>query len=321
MPDLQRPSPSVLAAARGLSIDSVTAEVTTELQARGVPLVLLKGPSIARWLYRDGTARHYADTDLLVPPEAEPRAQEVLRAIGFEAEVGVGVPDPGVADMHQWTRAGTHVELHVSLVGIGASPQEVWSALGAQTVEMEVADAQVPVLGLAQRTFHVALHAAQHGAAEAQPMADLERAVDQLPRELWAQAAAIARRLRASAAFAAGLRLSPAGAALADELALPLASTVETVLRAQSSPPLALGFQRLHNAPGARARLRRVLRHVIPSPAFMRWWSPLARRGYGGLALTYLWRPIWVAWHLVPGWRAWRGARRTTVGTGGPRGK
>jgi hypothetical protein len=299
-------------AARDLLVDVVTVEVVEHLQREQVPMVLLKGQSIAGWLYRDGSSRHYGDTDLLVPPDAERRAKDALAALGFTPSVGTGRPDPGVASRHQWTRSGSVVELHVSLVGVGASAQEVWSTLGATPHEMKIGELRVPILSLPARAFHVALHAAQHGRMERQPLEDLKRALERESIERWAEAAAIAQRLQATPAFAAGLRLTPAGAALATELALPRDSTVDTVRRSESSPPLALGFERLRSEQGLRARGKRVLRHLAPTPDFMRWWSPLARRGRLGLAAAYVWRPLWVAWHLVPSWRAWRRARRAT---------
>jgi len=43
---------------------------------------------------------------------------------------------------------------------------------------------------------------------------------------------------------------------------------------------------------------------------FMRWWSPLARRGRLGLTVSFLWRPLWFLGHAGPAYLAWRRARR-----------
>jgi hypothetical protein len=64
--------------------------------------------------------------------------------------------------------------------------------------------------------------------------------------------------------------------------------------------------------PGStRARLRLLWAELLPSPAFMRLWSPLARRGKRGLLCAYLWRPLWLLWHLPAGLRDLARARRS----------
>jgi hypothetical protein len=45
---------------------------------------------------------------------------------------------------------------------------------------------------------------------------------------------------------------------------------------------------------GIRRKLAIVARRSFPRPDYMRWWSPLARRGKLGLAGAYVWRAIWV---------------------------
>ena len=77
---------------------------------------------------------------------------------------------------------------------------------------------------------------------------------------------------------------------------------------------MAAGFEALAATPGLFAKLRLVAHEMVPTRAFMRWWSPLARRGPLGLAAAYLWRPIWFVGHAPAGLRAWRRARRHAAG-------
>lgn len=65
------PSLALVAAAWTLSCDRIAAEVTSALRHAAIPTILLKGPSIARWLYPSG-GRHYIDTDILVPGHPRP---------------------------------------------------------------------------------------------------------------------------------------------------------------------------------------------------------------------------------------------------------
>ncbi|MDX6664460.1 MAG: putative nucleotidyltransferase, partial [Solirubrobacteraceae bacterium] len=58
--------PSLVAAARALVVDRATAEAAGAMSAAGVPVVLLKGPAIAQWLYDPCEQRGYSDADLLV---------------------------------------------------------------------------------------------------------------------------------------------------------------------------------------------------------------------------------------------------------------
>ena len=109
----------------------------------------------------------------------------------------------------------------------------------------------------------------------------------------------------------AGLALTPEGRQLARKVGLPEESSVETTLRLQNVP-LAEGFAELAEVPGPRAKAALILREAFPNREFMRWWSSLARRGRLGLALAYLWRPIYLATRAVPGFLAWRRARRDT---------
>ena len=62
--------PDLLAAARSLQLDLVAAEVGTALRDAGVAFILLRGPSLTRWLYPPHRGRLYVDVDLLLAPES-----------------------------------------------------------------------------------------------------------------------------------------------------------------------------------------------------------------------------------------------------------
>ncbi len=159
------------------------------------------------------------------------------------------------------------------------------------------------------RTLHVALHAVQHGGeAQPKPMADLERALARVPEETWREAWELARRLDAADAFAAGLRLTPAGRRLSAAIGAADPGSGGARLRIEGVP-LAEGFGELAAAAGPRAKLALLARELFPSPAFMRWWTPLARRGPLGLAAAYPWRLAWLCSRAIPGYLAWRRAQ------------
>src|SRR5581483_7959630 len=124
--------------------------------------VLLRGPSIAQWLYPTDF-RPYGDTDLLVSPSDFAAAARVLRRIGF------GNPTRGRSlHAHTYRRLETPmaqplcVDLHRSLPYVTAPTREAWRMLSSGDDTVRVAGIEVRVLGIPQRLFHIAIHAVQH---------------------------------------------------------------------------------------------------------------------------------------------------------------
>lgn len=312
--DSQRLARLAAAGAR-LRIDGGTAEVLDRFDCAGVHAIMLKGPSIARWLYTDGTERPYNDCDLLVAPEQFDAAGRALRSIGYEPMLDRwGLPAWWYGHAVPWTHRGgaVGVDLHRTLIGVGVEPTAAWRVLSADTDSVAVAGRVVPCLGLPARAMHVALHAAQHGRGT-QPALDLERAVSQGDDELWRRAAGLAAQLDAIAAFAAGLRLAPAGARLATRLALPDVRSVTTELRASNPPPLALGFEELARARTTRARAEIVWRNLAPRSECLRGVDLRAAGSRWRLALAYTRRLAWVARRAPAGLAAWYRVHRWGV--------
>ena len=298
--------------AGNLRVDWATAEVLRAFEDRGVKTLLLKGPSVVRWLYEAHDPRSYIDCDLLVRPGDLNAAEHILEGRGFapniyEREMPTWWREHAVG----WLRAGDGaiVDLHQTLPGVGVGPDRLWVTLSADVDQIDVAGFPATTLTIPGRALHVALHAAQHGVGWPHVTAELERAVTSTDQAVWTAAVELAEALDAVPALAAGLRTSAAGRSLASTLDLPADRPVEVALRASSPPPVALGFDQLARAEGWRARLR-IMRHKVAPPAtFVRAWSPLARRGRLGLVLAYAWRPLWLLRSAPAGFRAWRAAR------------
>ncbi|HVW47988.1 MAG TPA: nucleotidyltransferase family protein [Solirubrobacterales bacterium] len=303
---------AVRVAAICLLVDRVSAEVVSALRAAGVPSLLMKGPAISTWIYA-GEPRSYADTDLLLREADWKRATAVLECLGFADDLApLDRPRTGSLDSHPYVRAadGAAVDLHLTLFGIEAAPAEVWAAFTAEAVPLEVGGVQVAVPSYRARALHIAMHAVQHGGdAHPKPMRDLELALERVPREVWAEALELARELRAEAAFAAGLGLTGRGRSLAAAIGATSAPRSARARLRVEGTPLAEGFLELA-ATRRRDRLALLLAVLIPRPSFMRWWTPLARRGIRGLAAAYAWRWVWLLWRAVPGYVAWRRAAR-----------
>jgi hypothetical protein len=299
------------AAAVALAVDSVTAQAYAAFQRAGVRALLLKGPSFQPWLYGPADQRPYSDTDLMVAPADFARAGEVLSGIGFAQPPEIARPTH-TDHAAVWVRPdGLNVDLHRALIGVRRDPAEAWLLLAAGTETIEVAGASVECLGERARALHVALHAAEHGVGEGKTLEDLRRALDRVPLERWADAAELAEQLEAAGAFAAGLRLLPAGADVADRLGLTSGRDVTTALFAESVPYSSHFVHRMASAEGLGAKARMIGRKAAPAPGWMREWTPLARRGPLGLAAAYAYRQLWLVRHGPPALLGWLRARRS----------
>lgn len=316
-------SPSVQRTVHHMVVDSATTEVVSAFEERGVRSLLIKGPAIGRWLYDDSASREYVDMDLLVPPEDQAMAAQVLASLGFTSR-NVDLSEEDVSqlleerqiDRHAtvWGRfpPGVSVDLHKTIAGVRADPADLWDALAPDVEQLSIAGGTAAIPGEAGRTCIVVLEAAKAGPADPDDLSDLQRALAVVDEPVWREAASLAERVQAAPAFLAGLRLLPDGAALAERLGLSADVDMETALRARSAPPMAYGFQRLSEKRGLAAKTAFVAREIVPTRIFMRHRSPMAQRGTVGLVLAYLWRPLWLLGHAGEGFRAWRRAGRET---------
>ena len=306
----KKPSAKLAVAGNQLLVDAASVEISEELEGIGIEPILLKGPSIARWLYAEPRSRSYADCDLLVPFTDLERARGVLSDQGYVEESFPELAGDRPLVSHPWTRVGSGitVDLHYGLPGAEISPAKLWEVLSDHTESMELRGGRVTVLSPAARAAHLALHAAQHGGG--QPVIDLARAVEQLPEELWRDAVDVARLIGALDSFSAGLLLLDQGSALVTTLSLPHPTSVDALMRAHSAPPAARNIEWFMSRPTLREKLKLLIQKVVPSPSFLRARSTLARRGWLGLAAAYVWRPVSLLVRLVPGVIAWRRARR-----------
>jgi putative nucleotidyltransferase-like protein len=304
------PIPELLATAASLRMDALAAQTKAQFDARGIEAILLKGPSFARWLYEGGPARLYTDVDFLVSPDNWGPAREMLIELGYEAEfTHFEHPQMGTVTSEGWMRGDDQVDLHCTLWGISADPSIVWATLSQTAEPMAIGGSVLSVLSEPARTMHVALHAAQHGDSEIKTKTDLERAIAVLPSDTWRQGAELAESLGALPEFATGLRQVPAGGEVAAHLGLDQLTSADAELRAAQTP-LASGFEHLAQTPGVLAKLRVLKSELFPTASFLRWWLPIAKYGKAGLAAAYVWRWLWMARHGIPGFRAWRRARR-----------
>lgn len=298
------------AAVQRLALDAAAIEAIQALSAGGIRAILLKGPAIASWLYDDPWERVYGDIDLLVAPQDHDPAAAILERLGYRATWPLEAGSPHHAST--WTRSGVRaaqVDLHwrVPLAREGSAS---WPALSAETEPLSIGSTTVQALSPAARAMWIAVHAAQHGVGVAKPMGDLSRALERVDEAIWARAADLARRLDLLGPFAVGLRLLPAGRVLAERMSLEAVPSLEAQLRSATPSATSIGWMRFLEQGSHRERVRLLAAELVPSRAFMRLWSPMARRGRVGLLGAYLVRPLWLVWQLPAGLRDLARARR-----------
>jgi hypothetical protein len=205
---------------------------------------------------------------------------------------------------------GAMVDLHWRLRATRAAPEVAWTRLAAHRVPLEVAGLDASVLDDAASAMIVALHCAHHGTERPGALEDLRRAATRIAPERWEQARALAEELGAGDAFAAGLRLTAEGDAVADALGVGHHASTALWLKTHDSDPAAWTLARLEATPVGAARRSLALRMLVPPPHLMRSFVPLARRGHVGLAVAYLVRPARLAVRAGPALADWHRARR-----------
>jgi hypothetical protein len=299
---------------RRRELDAAAVAVIDAFDSRGVESLLLKGPALARLLYDEDGRRGYADIDLLVSTRDLKQAQEALSGLGYlRADYQVAIDDvAGVLHAENWVQSGDTgplwVDLHWRLWGCGAPDEVVFATLSAPGATIDLAGRDVPVLGIDGLALHLALHAAQSGPHDIKVMADLARGVERLQLEVWRSAARTAGDLAATPAYAAGLRLDPAGTVIAKELELPETDELEWEIRNRSGRPRGrFHLQALAQATGWRERANVLRRSVVPIREWITWEMPWAAKSRPRLLLAYalhiLRTPVWAG-------RAWAFHRR-----------
>jgi hypothetical protein len=258
-----------------LRVDSWTAEAIVALRARGIRAVLLKGPAVACWLYRDDPhARPYADADLLVAPNHRPVAGDVLRRLGYVSygEPVLAVDEPHARHFHR-PADGAFVDLHrVIHCTEHLATQRVWNALSAGTQTLGVAGVEVEIPSAAVRALHLVLHLSWYDGPESQPWRDLQRALQVVDSQTWDDAAAIARSLGIEAWFGARLHRLLEARELVRTLALPHEHASIDVWLAPGSAvgiPGVGSLMRLAAQQGRRAQLAYLRAKLFPPAEFL----------------------------------------------------
>ena len=310
-PQQQREQALLEFAARGVHVrrrsrlDALAVEAIDALHDVGIDALLLKGAALAESLYGPNLERGYFDIDLIVAPEARAESGQVLSGLGYtNVSSGRGIEDvSGVLHAEAWSRLDAEIgnatiDLHWKLDGCLAPPEVVWRTLCRGAEPMTLAASVVFRLGRPALALHTALHLAQHGLDDPKAAADLRLAVVRWGNQLWDETAQLAIDAGAVDAFAAGLRLLPDGARIADRLGVfPTEATVWDMAHRDLRPRGTHHLGALAQARTLRARAGVLRRAFLPTRAWICWEMSWAHRSRGHLAAAYclhlLRTPLW----------------------------
>ena len=283
-----------------LAVDLTTAAVWQPFSEHGIEAILLKGPSISRWLYADEHLRDYADTDLLIHPNQFSAAVRLLRSAGAEptaAKVPDVDPRAAIEVSLRHPTTGVAIDLHRTIAGLESDAEAVWTRWSSGATTMLVGGRDVLVPDEACRLLHICLHAAIDQGASARTARDLHVALQTRTFGEWEAAADVARELGGEQVMRVGLELEPEGRELAEKLGLPRATSVAAHLLRRGLPNEAVAGQFLtSNAPSTAKIAWLHRRWAAPREDVRRW---AAARGVQGTI------PAYASW-----W--WQGFRRLT---------
>jgi hypothetical protein len=268
------------------------AEVAYRLRQADVPVLHIKGPSVALWLYRDGE-RPWGDVDILVPPSRMDQALLTLQAAGFtELYPGVNrhtTTDHAITLAHNMPGdAASHrseVDVHDRFEGIEADSEQAFELLWSRRQRSRLAHVDVWFPDTPSRALLVAINTARDATSKARE--DLVRLLRTLNEQDWEEVVDLARRLAALPALRAGLEIDSAGADVVRRIGLSeVEVSPEWRLRTSHAPRTALRLEELRRMPRSQ-RSTAMLRWLFPAPGIIRMRDPAARGGTLRLAAGY----------------------------------
>jgi hypothetical protein len=290
------------------TLEAAAVDIFAALDRRMIDALILKGAGLARLLYTPEEHRRYVDIDLLVSPLERVGAEEVLAGLGYRnATEQLGIDDIGGV-VHADTWLGTPrgaayqivVELHRWLPGARVEPAAAWNALWRRRTSIELGERPIPVPARDAQALQLATHAAQHGPQYSKGLRELTLAIDRWPVGVWQRAGELAVEIDATATFAAGLRLVPAGMELVAMLTLPADVALEWEIRHRDERPRgAFHLEAFRAAQSPAERLAVVRRALAPDRRWIvneyRWVDDRAVRLVAAYALHILRAPLWLA--------------------------
>lgn len=267
------------------------AEVAYLLRTAGVPVLHIKGPTVALWLYEPGE-RAWGDVDILVPPTRMHDALAALTASGFlerypgvnrltSTDHAITLARPGLKGRSE------EVDVHDRFEGMDDDPERTFAELWSRREPVELAHSEVIFPDLPTRALLVALNTARSSGSR-RSRQDLSRLVASANATDWEDVIALARRVNALPGLRAGLELDEQGRAVVATTGLAeVGVSAEWRLRVASAPRTAVRLEELSRLPWAK-RGAVLGRWLFPPVPVLRMRDARAASGKTALVMAYL---------------------------------
>jgi putative nucleotidyltransferase-like protein len=177
LPDACRPPDSCMHTLHHLWLDAEVQtiragqqirRVVEALEAVGIPVLLLKGPALARRVYPSPAMRQGSDIDLLIHYEDMERGEAVMAALGYTCPVKTAAQSPYSAHHQNFYpgRAGEPfvIEMHWQLdCGFGLAPENLVDAVFSRSIRVASDDVTFSTLSVEDHLLYQSFHmACQH---------------------------------------------------------------------------------------------------------------------------------------------------------------
>ena len=181
---------ALTATARTLLAGQQIQAVTRAMKEAGVPIILLKGPALARTVYPDPTLRQSSDIDMIVLPDAIPAAEAVLEDLGYTCPAKIFHIYP-YADHHEKffpKGKGLRLQLHWATANEFGLFSEDWlDAAFSRRISVHADGVSFDTFCPADQLLYLVFHDAfQHRTIRLDWIGDIARVMHQIhSREEW----------------------------------------------------------------------------------------------------------------------------------------
>src|SRR5688572_12406115 len=134
-------------------------EVRAALQARGIPLLYLKGAAFLDTLYPELDSREMSDVDALVRGEDFARAREIIESLGYRRQAG----GPEVEQFYSWAYVQPGITLEIHRAFCHEAQYDVdYAGVWKRAVVHRAPSRTIPTLCPEDTLLQLALHEAKH---------------------------------------------------------------------------------------------------------------------------------------------------------------